>query len=167
MEQLVDYYPQVRCKSCNKVLASYHNTIMELLRQGYTMEQAMNSLRITRTCCRMTIMSPIHVLREPGAPKEEEMMAVLMGNMKVSASNNLPAQGTLTQIQNMKPKPAILTYPDESMLSIPPTPEVSYPPFKSNLPPYDPEEEEILQNPNVNPNPNKKVSSIFPIYHAN
>jgi len=50
--------PPIRCVTCGKVLANKWEPYRQLLREGYTPEQALNHLGINRYCCRTRIISP-------------------------------------------------------------------------------------------------------------
>lgn len=49
----------VRCFTCGKVLGSLWETYQELLKDGKSIKEALDELKIERFCCRGTIMSNI------------------------------------------------------------------------------------------------------------
>lgn len=48
----------VRCFTCSKILGDKWERYQRLLSQGRTIEQALNEMKITHTCCRINIMNP-------------------------------------------------------------------------------------------------------------
>lgn len=53
----MEYFP-VRCHNCNKVLGNKQEAYEELIQQGLDPETAMDSLEITRECCRTRVLTP-------------------------------------------------------------------------------------------------------------
>lgn len=47
----------VRCFSCGKVIANKYEKYLELLQSGKTIYEALNTLGLTRYCCRQILMT--------------------------------------------------------------------------------------------------------------
>ncbi len=59
LNDLDDLYSlwNIRC-SCNKVVGKYQVKYENLIKEGYTPEDALNELGLLRTCCRRTALTP-------------------------------------------------------------------------------------------------------------
>lgn len=49
----------VRCFTCGKVLGHLQKKYMGLIKDGYTIKEALDTLELERMCCRTNVMNPI------------------------------------------------------------------------------------------------------------
>lgn len=54
----------VRCYTCNAVLAQLHPPFRSRVREGKGMGEAMDSLSVSRMCCRRMLMSHVDIVAE-------------------------------------------------------------------------------------------------------
>lgn len=52
----------VRCFTCGKLLANIHNEYLTRLKQGEEPNKVMDSLKITRYCCRRMFVSSVETI---------------------------------------------------------------------------------------------------------
>ena len=81
--------PLIRCITCNKILADKFERYEKLINQGYSIEQALNTLGLIRPCCRLRMRNPFKVIVEKIEESDFE---------KLSISNNpdAPVTGSLS-----------------------------------------------------------------------
>ena len=51
----------VRCFTCNKVIGQYQDTYENMINDGYSPKEIMDSLGIKRECCRGNMLNPIQL----------------------------------------------------------------------------------------------------------
>lgn len=49
----------VRCFSCGKVVGSFWEEYQKMLKEGKSIKEALDELKLERFCCRSTIMSHV------------------------------------------------------------------------------------------------------------
>ena len=54
------FFP-VRCFTCGKLIGQYQETYEQMINNGYTPAQAMDTLGINRECCRGNVLNPIQL----------------------------------------------------------------------------------------------------------
>lgn len=114
--------PPVRCVTCNKVLGHYWNAYQNLLIEGYSIEEALNKLKLARYCCRMRMMNPAKILSqtrniEADLPMEKEKgreMDLLTANMR---NMNISTKSTKGLIEN-----PTISIPEEEEIQLPDMP---------------------------------------------
>ena len=52
---------EVRCYTCNKVIANKYDTYQNYLEQGMSSNDALDKLKLNRYCCRRMILSYVNI----------------------------------------------------------------------------------------------------------
>lgn len=52
----------VRCFTCCKVVGNMWNTYQELLERGYSEGDALDALKLKRTCCRRMLLTHVNLI---------------------------------------------------------------------------------------------------------
>ena len=90
----------VRCISCNKVIGHKWNKYQELLSQGVTIKDALTQLGLTRSCCRMRLMSPFKVItRIADESMTNPQMKSSYPELSIATSDEASADNALSMIK--------------------------------------------------------------------
>jgi DNA-directed RNA polymerase subunit N (RpoN/RPB10) len=64
-----EFFP-VRCVTCSKLTGAYEEKFNELLKKGFSTDEALDKLGLFHTCCRMSIKYPQKIPMAPRLPNQ-------------------------------------------------------------------------------------------------
>ena len=132
---MTDELPPIRCITCNKVLGHLWNDYQEMLsRPGVSIEHALNTLGLTRPCCRLRLRNPFKVTdRNPQS--QDDALRLFESNfetLSISVDTHAPANGALAALTNVTDMMIIPDEDEEEDILLPPIPTIqSTPEFKN------------------------------------
>ncbi len=95
----------IRCITCNKIIGNKWLHYKKLLSEGKTVKESLNTIGLTRPCCRMRMMNPFKVVTRPnrqeGLNEPTKSMESSYPNLSVATNGNVPSVGALAAMQNI------------------------------------------------------------------
>lgn len=104
----------VRCITCNKIIGHKWETYKNLLSEGKTVKEALNTIGLKRPCCRMRMMNPFKVVTRSDkqlADDPDTSMDNSYANLSVASSEETPAAGALSAMTKIT---SLTIVPEES-----------------------------------------------------
>lgn len=116
----------VRCITCNKVIADKWIQYKDLLSEGKSIKEALNTVGLTRPCCRMRMMNPFKVVTrvdsQIDSTSQEKLMEGSFAKLSVATKKEGPSKGALSAMQDIT---EFTIVPEESSdISLPGLPDL-------------------------------------------
>lgn len=123
---MTDELPPIRCITCGKILANKWTTYEKMLSEGFTIEETLNKLGLTRPCCRLRLRNPFKVVERAVQNNQSEITKSFEDNfdsLSISLDSEAPSTGALSALTSVT---SMIIMPDEDKeeISLPPLPNL-------------------------------------------
>lgn len=120
---MTEELPHIRCIECGKVLANKWNDYQNLLSQGVPIEKALNTLGLTRYCCRFRMMNPFKtpIRSEQQVDPRDIGLEKQMETLTMATGNPAPVLDPLQAMTQATPDPTEQLTPAYTVVPVDPT----------------------------------------------